>query len=119
MAEEEITLSPESTVAAGRPSIFAWSLEESVTPVKYNKSAVKLVAIMVLGIAIAAVLLLFVTNRSWSKTSSAGAFSEKPAGETQPAGLTPPSVPVAEASKPSAPANGRAADVELQLIAQV
>ena len=116
VAEEEITLSPESTVGGARPpSIFAWALEESVTPVN-SKSAVKLLAIMVLGIVMAAVLLFFVANRSWSMTSSSGAFSQKPAEETQPAGLTQPSVPLTQAPKPSPTLNVRAADLELEKI---
>jgi len=111
MAEEEITLSPESTVsAASPPSIFAWALEESVTPVEYNKSAVKLIAIMVIGIVMVAVLLFFVTDRSWSKTSSSGALSQEPADEAQSALAAQPSGPVAQAPKPSP------ADAELQKI---
>ena len=116
-AEDEITISLEpKALAAGPPSIFAWALEEPATPVKINRSAFKLIAVVVAGMILIAVLLFFVFQSSSSKVPSAGALSQKPADEARPALAAQLSVPVTQAPKASPAPDVRSADLELQKI---
>jgi hypothetical protein len=65
-AEDEITLFPEANAVQSGPTIFAWALEERAAPASISRSAIKLIAVAIIGLALVSFLLFVVLRRSAS-----------------------------------------------------
>jgi hypothetical protein len=114
--DDEITISHEPLDIAGATSIFPWAQEEPAPPITYNSSALKLVALVLLGLILVAVMMFIFGRRSSSNVPSEGSVSEKPANELHSVVGSQSSGPVTQFPKTAPAADARSADAEFQTI---
>ena len=82
--EEEITISPEASVSpTTTPSIFAWASPQQVAPAVNNGLSIKLIAAVVVALALISLLLFVVLRGSPSTVPTASANSETNDSATQ------------------------------------